>query len=205
MKERGGKVEVKTENWIMRLGDGEYERERDGEESRGGEREWKWWTPCVINDDTKIESIKSSHCFFLPSVSQDFLVHFSFPNRTSILKSFFSFFLFFFFFFSFFLSNSKISKFCFLIFYLQYVISYYRSKGGDRGNISGVRDDRDRDRRNSGGGGGGIGEKGPNLHKPRDVPPSGGGAGGATNEVPRPSNLSVFMDVDAPKVRNPFI
>ena len=41
MKERGGKVEVKTENRIMRLGDGEYEREREREMERKveGERE----------------------------------------------------------------------------------------------------------------------------------------------------------------------
>ena len=83
----------------------------------------------------------------------------------------------------------------FLTLTFHYIIFNYRLKGGDRGNISGVREDRDRDRRNSGGGGG---ERGPNINKPRDTAPSGvgggGGGGGGTTEAPRPSNLSVFTN-----------
>ena len=111
----------------------------------------------------------------------------------SILRSFF-----------FFIYYTTLSNSLFLTLTFHYVIFYDRLKGGDRGNISGVREDRDRDRRNSGGGGG---ERGPNINKPRDTAPSGGGGGGGggTTEAPRPSNLSVFMDVDAPKVRIFFI
>ena len=108
----------------------------------------------------------------------------------SILQSFF-----------FFIHHATLSYFLYLTLTFHYVIFYDRLKGGDRGNISGVREDRDRDRRNSGGGGG---ERGPIINKPRDFAPSGGGGGGTT-EAPRPSNLSVFMDVDAPKVRIFFI